>query len=353
MMNCLQSWPEPVVRVQSLSDSGISVIPERYVKRMSDRPSSPTSEVSIPVIDLGDLCSDDRALSQATRDLLSTACCEWGFFQVVNHGVSHELIARTRAAWREFFEMPAEVKQAYANEPNTYVGYGSRLGVEKGAKLDWSDYFFLNFLPLSVRDQEKWPTAPASCRELVGEYGEQLANLSGKLLKVLSVNLGLEEKYLEEAFGGEEVTADLRVNFYPKCPQPDLTLGLSPHSDPGGLTLLLPDPHVSGLQVLRGHNWFTVKPLPNAIIVNIGDQIQVLSNAIYKSVEHRVMVNSNKERLSIAFFYNPKGELAIEPAKQLITEDRPAIYAPKTFNEYRVAMRTKGACGKSLKSPPQ
>lgn len=73
-------------------------------------------------------------------------------------------MARTRAAWREFFEKPAEVKQAYANEPNTYVGYGSRLGVEKGAKLDWSDYFFLNFLPLSVRDQEKWPTVPASCR---------------------------------------------------------------------------------------------------------------------------------------------------------------------------------------------
>lgn len=74
----------------------------------------------------------------------------------------------------------------------------------------------------------------------------------------------------------------------------------------------------------------------------------MLSNAIYKSVEHRVMVNSNKERLSIAFFYNPKGELAIQPAKQLVTEDRPALYAPKTFNEYRVAMRTKGPCGKSL-----
>lgn len=126
------------------------------------------------------------------------------------------------------------------------------------------------------------------CRELVGEYGEQLANLSGKLLRVLSVNLGLEEKYLEEAFGGEEVTADLRVNFYPKCPQPDLTLGLSPHSDPGGLTLLLPDPHVSGLQVLRGHNWLTVKPLPNAIIVNIGDQIQVLKLKLYCIIIARV-----------------------------------------------------------------
>lgn len=94
-------------------------------------------------------------------------------------------------------------------------------------------------------------------------------------MKVLSVNLGLEGDELQNAFGGEEIGACLRVNFYPKCPQPDLTLGLSPHSDPGGITLLLPDENVAGLQVRKYHNWITVKPAPNAFIVNIGDQIQV------------------------------------------------------------------------------
>lgn len=96
MMKCLQSWPEPIVRVQSLSDSGISVIPERYVKRMSDRPSSPASEVSIPVIDLRDLCSDDQALRQATRDLISSACRQWGFFQVERQIVFQLCLAATR-----------------------------------------------------------------------------------------------------------------------------------------------------------------------------------------------------------------------------------------------------------------
>ncbi|KAJ8535422.1 hypothetical protein K7X08_023142 [Anisodus acutangulus] len=89
-------------------------------------------------------------------------------------------------------------------------------------------------------------------------------------MKVLSANLGLRENYLENAFGGEDIGACLRVNFYPKCPQPDLTLGLSPHSDPGGLTFLLPDQHVAGLQVRRNSNWITVKPAPHAFIVNIG-----------------------------------------------------------------------------------
>lgn len=95
-------------------------------------------------------------------------------------------------------------------------------------------------------------------------------------MKVLSINLGLQEDQFQNTFGGEEIGACLRVNFYPKCPQPDLTLGLSPHSDPGGMTLLLPDENVAGLQVRRGDNWITVKPVPNAFIVNIGDQIQVL-----------------------------------------------------------------------------
>lgn len=112
-------------------------------------------------------------------------------------------------------------------------------------------------------------------RKLIGEYGEEMVKLSEKLLKVLSINLGLKENHLVEDFGGEEAGACLRVNFYPKCPQPDLTLGLSPHSDPGGMTLLLPDHDVTGLQVRRDDHWFTVQPVPNAFIVNIGDQIQV------------------------------------------------------------------------------
>ncbi|KAL3531686.1 hypothetical protein ACH5RR_005207 [Cinchona calisaya] len=354
MTSCLQSWPEPIVRVQSLSDSGIRVIPERYVKGPSDRPSSVESsddvdvQIQIPVIDL-------QNLSEETLARISSACREWGFFQVVNHGVSHELMARTREVWREFFHLPLKMKQQYANSPSTYEGYGSRLGVEKGAKLDWSDYFFLHYLPTSLRDQNKWPILPSSCRELVGKYNEEMVKLCGKLMKILSLNLGLKEEYLQQAFGSEEVGACLRINFYPKCPQPDLTLGLSSHSDPGGMTLLLPDENVSGLQVRRAHNWITVKPVPNAFIVNIGDQIQVLSNAAYKSVEHRVIVNSAKERVSLAFFYNPRGDIPIKPAPELVTEDGPALDSSMTFNEYRSFIRTRGPCGKSqvesLKSP--
>lgn len=112
-------------------------------------------------------------------------------------------------------------------------------------------------------------------REVIDEYGKEVVKLCRRLMKLLSVNLGLPEDVLQNAFGGENIGACLRVNFYPKCPQPDLTLGLSSHSDPGGMTLLLPDAQVPGLQVRKDNKWITVKPARHAFIVNIGDQIQV------------------------------------------------------------------------------
>lgn len=123
-------------------------------------------------------------------------------------------------------------------------------------------------------------------RELIAEYSKQVVELGGRLMKVLSRNLGLPEDRLQRAFGGDDVGACLRVNFYPMCPQPDLTLGLSPHSDPGGLTLLLPDENVAGLQVRRGRSWVTVNPIPDAFIVNIGDQMEVSNHFPSNSNQH-------------------------------------------------------------------
>ncbi|XP_043714538.1 jasmonate-induced oxygenase 1-like [Telopea speciosissima] len=356
-MSCLQyGWPEPIVRVQSLSETGLFTIPDRYVKPPSERPSILASEpqqVNIPLIDLGNLlagCGGDQIdhdNSATIMNQISEACREWGFLQVVNHGVSVELMSRALQLWRQFFHLSIEEKQVYSNSPLTYEGYGSRLGVEKGAILDWSDYFFLQYLPNSLKDHNKWPSLPTPLRDTIEEYCGQLEKLCGTLMKLFSINLGLGEDDLPKAFGGDDIGACLRANFYPKCPQPDLTLGLSSHSDPGGMTILLPDDQVAGLQVRRGDSWITVKGAPGAFIVNIGDQIQVLSNANYKSVEHRVVVNAAKERVSLAFFYNPKSDILMEPLKELVTPDCPALYTPMTFSEYRLHMRTKGPRGKS------
>ena len=181
-MKC-QAWPEPVTRVQALANSGINTIPERYIKPKSQRAtifpskSKPTSktdahnysihthhDINIPVIDLQHLFGDDHNLREETLRRVSEACREYGFFQLVNHGVSHELMKSVRKVWREFFNLPSEIKEEYANLPDTYEGYGSCLGVNKGAILDWSDYFFLHYMPASLSNPTKWPVLPQSCR---------------------------------------------------------------------------------------------------------------------------------------------------------------------------------------------
>lgn len=170
-MDVPRDWPEPIVRVQSLSESGLDKIPDKYVKPEHARPSPPPGaaiatvdidDANIPLIDLGLLHDENHR--DATLRQVSEACRDWGFFQVVNHGVRPDLMDRAQKVWREFFHQPMELKQGYANSPTTYEGYGSRLGVEKGAVLDWSDYYYLHYLPCNLRDFNKWPDLPNGLR---------------------------------------------------------------------------------------------------------------------------------------------------------------------------------------------
>lgn len=366
----LTSWPEPVQRVQLLAESGLQHVPSQYVRPHADRPQYPhtapvaasnplASEIgeaghgsldagsNIPVLDMEDLERGGERRDAFLRKL-QAACEEWGFLQVRNHGVEEALIEGVRSAAGGFFKLPIAEKQLYANDPITYQGYGSRLGVSKGAVLDWGDYYFLNVLPSSSRDLTKWPTNPPLWRNMVEEYCKKMENVSKKLLGALSLSLNLQcKETLEETFG--EVDMGLRINYYPPCPQPELTLGLSPHSDPGGLTLLLQDLNVDGLQVKApaSSSWVTVPRVPGALVVNLGDQLQILTNGRYKSVEHRVVVNNNYERLSIACFINPGNNMLISPVPELVPKNALPAYNAMTFKQYRSFIRSRGTNGKA------
>uniref|UniRef100_J3M3M3 Fe2OG dioxygenase domain-containing protein n=1 Tax=Oryza brachyantha TaxID=4533 RepID=J3M3M3_ORYBR len=265
-------WPEPVVRVQALSESGAATIPERYVRPEAERPWSAAEEggTNIPVVDLS---SPGPAAARAVAE----ACREWGFFQAVNHGVPPALLRRARRVWRGFFHQPMEVKQRFANSPARDEGSGSRLGVDAAAPLDWGDYFFLHVRPPHLLSPDKWPHLPPDLRDTTAEYSEEVRRVCERLMAAMAEGLGVGQGRLQEAFGGAEgAGVCVRVNYSPRCPQPDLTLGLSSHSDPGGMTVLLADDRVRGLQVRRAGAWVTVHPLPDAFVVNVGDQIQII-----------------------------------------------------------------------------
>lgn len=106
-------------------------------------------------------------------------------------------------------------------------------------------------------------------------YSAQVRQLCKNLLKHIATTLALKEDVFEEMFG--VAVQAVRMNYYPACPRPDLVLGLSPHSDGSALTVLQQGKGSSvGLQILKDGKWISVQPIPNALVINIGDTIEVL-----------------------------------------------------------------------------
>ncbi|TQE01952.1 hypothetical protein C1H46_012450 [Malus baccata] len=165
------------------------------------------------------------------------------------------------------------------------------------------------------------------------EYAREVENLALKLMGLIALGLGLLKDKFNSYF--KDQTSFLRLNHYPPCPSPQLALGVSRHKDGGALTVLAQD-DVGGLEVKRKIDgvWIRVKPTPNAFIINVGGVIQVWSNKRYESVEHRVMVNSKKERFSIPYFLNPAHYTQVKPLEELINEQNLAKYKPYSWGKF-------------------
>nr|GLL21093.1 gibberellin 20 oxidase 1-D-like [Ipomoea trifida] len=147
--------------------------------------------------------------------------------------------------------------------------------------------------------------------------------LSLEIMEVLGLGLGVKREHFSEFY--QENDSVLRLNYYPPCQKPELTLGTGPHCDPTSLTILHQD-SVSGLQVFVDNEWRAVNPTPNAFVVNIGDTFMALSNGLYKSCLHRAVVNSEIPRRSIAFFLCPHKDKVVTPPPELVDSDHPRVY---------------------------
>ena len=111
------------------------------------------------------------------------------------------------------------------------------------------------------------------CRETVEAYALELQKLAMTLLNFMSSALKMDAEELRELF--EDGFQGMRTNYYPPCPQPQLVVGLTPHSDAVGLTILLQISEVPGLEIRKDEMWVPVKPLPNAFVVNVADALEV------------------------------------------------------------------------------
>ncbi|XP_022732774.1 leucoanthocyanidin dioxygenase-like [Durio zibethinus] len=332
-------------RVESLASSGIQSIPKEYIRPQEELTSignvfeeeKKEEGPQVPTIDLKEIDSEDVEVRERCRQELKKAAMEWGVMHLVNHGISDELMDRVKKAGQKFFELPVEEKEKYANDQGSgkIQGYGSKLANNASGQLEWEDYFFHLVYPEEKRDLSIWPKTPSDYIDVTSEYARQLRGLATKILSALSLCLGLEEGRLEKEVGGlEELLLQMKINYYPKCPQPELALGVEAHTDVSALTFILHN-MVPGLQLFYEGKWITAKCVPNSIIMHIGDTIEILSNGKYKSILHRGLVNKEKVRISWAVFCEPpKEKIILKPLLETVSETEPPLFPPRTFAQH-------------------
>ncbi|KAI3924636.1 hypothetical protein MKX01_009506 [Papaver californicum] len=329
-------------RVQAIASSlssKLDTIPSEFIRSEKEQPALTTFHGPIPEIPTIDLSDPDE--DNLIRNI-ANASKEWGFFQVINHDIPMDAIKKLQKVGREFFELPLEEKETYARPvgAETLEGYGTKLQKEIEGKKAWVDYLFHNVWPPSRINYQFWPKNPPSYREANEEYTKCLMGVVDKMLMWLSLGLGVEGNAIKEAVGGDDLEYLLKINYYPPCPRPDLALGVAPHTDMSAVTLLVPN-EVQGLQVFKDDHWFDAKYIPNALIVHIGDQIEILSNGKYKSVLHRTTVNKEKSRMSWPVFVSPPADKVVGPLPQLVNEENPAKFKTKKYKDYEYCKLNK------------
>ncbi|KAJ1417492.1 Oxoglutarate/iron-dependent dioxygenase [Sesbania bispinosa] len=248
--------------------SNIRSVPEDYIFPPESRPGNlniPFSS-STPVIDL----SGDTKTN--TIQKMIKASEDFGFFQVINHGISENIIKETRSVFKEVFQMPAEYRQKLCSDDpsKTCRMFTSSVNYATEKVHLWRDNLRHHCHPLE-QWQNSWPEYPTRYREFVGACSGEVKELASRILSLISEGLGLKSGYFDNDLTG---SMDLSVNHYPPCPEPSLTLGITKHSDPNLITILLQD-DTCGLQVFKDGEWIAVEALPHAFVINIGYQLQV------------------------------------------------------------------------------
>lgn len=298
---------------------------------------------NIPVVDLQ--AFREGGLAAIDQLALVEACEDHGFFLLINHGCDTQ-VQNVFAAAADFFAMPREQKVAVYRDAENPLGYYDReLTKQRRDQKEVFDFKAGGHISRNPLRHTRWPDRPYHFRPALTEFFTVFTELSETTMCMVLGGLGLPFEAVENTMArgfGPAHTSAARLNFYPaQDPVPAAEresvtplgdMALHHHTDPGAITLLLQD-DCGGLQAQsRAHGWIDVPPLDRAIVVNIGDVLQVWTNDRCIAGVHRVVPITNpRGRFSIPFFYQPRVDAIVEP--WLAAEDAPR-YRAFSWQEY-------------------
>jgi len=297
----------------------------------------------VPIIDIADLVSDSSSATadSAIKDI-ARACQEWGFFQIINHGIPADLIDKIWDQTGAMFALPTDKKMAVLRtRDNPWGFYPNELTKNQRDKKEVFDFTREGIDPIYGKSN-RWPQNQENFKATMLEYFDACTELSLTLLEAFCIGMNLPADHMRDDFASNH-TGFMRLNYYPvKDPmadsdiphQPVADLGIHNHTDSGALTVLLQG-DVSGLQVYKDEYWHNIPPLPGAIVINTGDMMQVWSNDLYRAPIHRVLAMDSKNRYSLPFFFNPAATCKVSPLPTMVSDQQPKRYHSIEWGDFR------------------
>ena len=307
----------------------------------------PAHPDDIPVIDISAwIASGDAAHLAQIGAQVNKACETVGFFQLVGHTVSRELIDEMFEMNERFHALPLDLKEGIRMDRDGWpvggVGYLPMYSrkLPTRAKANLNEAFLIKGNSDLGFDDSQWLSDDVlpGFRDTVERYATAVNELALRLLPIYATALGLDAGFFAPGF--EHPSWRLRMTRYPPVPEQleqDADFGIAPHVDTTFFTLLLQN--AAGLTIYSRTRecWIQAPVVPGAFVVNSGELLKQWTNDRYLSVRHFANNDASESRYSIPFFYNAAADYPMECLPTCHDADNPAKYPTISYNQSQAA----------------